>query len=505
MCSNGVVVMRLFFAACLGAVALASAGAVARPSSSRAAAFEPQVSVWISDDAPGSHPDITTTIDLPGGAPLLRVETLTPPGGGIHRWGDIPEGIIIGWIGGFSTIPGPDGQCNQRFLFNNVPLVEANPDSATFPPFLQQLAPGAHRVRYTADAPGTPVNIIVDEVQMDGAQRLRATTFIGDPAKPVAGCAPFRSRVFMYGDLHSTPPMPPVGTAPLTAGPRSYEFKFTSRDGDVVERSGTATVEQGLRPRLEGDRVAWNSVPGLASLGLGGSATYTTTCPLIRRLVIRQESRDIGQKLPADATTAQLPAPPSADYELAQIWAEVSAFDADGVLLARDDVDYTRDFASCWYPPGEEPLLHVAPEAGSCIGNVTFTGERFPTGVNVEITVPPYGSDVSGPRVAVALVAADGTFSARATLPESACTAASIHPGGRMLFWAYNADEPKGMTTFAGASYDASLPPGWTPPSIMAPVTGTGPEPTGAWWQLAAMLAIAGAVVLGGGVMVRRS
>ena len=250
-----------------------------RPAISHAAAFNPQVTVWISDDTPDSHPDITTTIDLPEGAPLLRTETLTPPGGGIHRWGDFPEGTVIGWIGGFSTIPGPDGVCNQRFLFNDIPLVEANPDPATFPAYLRELAPGPHRVRYTADAPGTPVNIIIDEVVVDGVQRLRATSYIGDPAQPATGCAPFRSRIFMSGDLRTTPPPPPVGTAPPTAGPRVYDFKFTSRDGDVVQRSVTATVQPGLRLRTDNDRMVWEAVPGVASYWLSGLVEYGTTCP----------------------------------------------------------------------------------------------------------------------------------------------------------------------------------------------------------------------------------
>jgi len=153
------------------------------------------------------------------------------------------------------------------------PARRGQSDPETFPPFLRELAPGAHRVRYTADAPGTPVNIIVDEVETDGAQRLRATTYVGDPAQPATGCAPFRSRVFMAGELHTTLPRPPVGTAPPTAGPRVYEFTFTSRDGDVAERKVTATVQPGLHLQLEPDRLAWEAVPGVASYQVGARSS----------------------------------------------------------------------------------------------------------------------------------------------------------------------------------------------------------------------------------------
>ena len=495
--------MRLIFAACLCAAVFAPAGIAVTPTSTRAAAFEPQVSVWISDDAPGGHPDITTTIEASSGPMFVRTETLTPVGGGTHRYGDIPTGWRVGEIGGFVTVPGADGQCNQRFTYNNIMLLEADPDPATFPAFLRELAPGAHLVRYTADVASTPVNIIMDNVQIDGVTRLRATTFVGDPSLSLPTCAPFKSRVIMMGQIDRTPPLPYPGYAPPTSGPRVYEFKFTSRDGDVVERKATATVQPGLRPRLEGDRVTWSAVPRTASLSLGGSATYTTTCALIRRLAIRQETRGIGQKLPADATSAQLPVLPGTDYEWAQIWADVIAYDSDGVLLARDNVQYDRDFKTCWYPPGEEPLLHVEPEAGPCTGTVTFTGERFPAGVNVEITMPPYGSDVSGPRVAVAPVAADGTFAVAATLPATACAIASMFPDGHMGFASYNADEPKGMTMFAGAGYVASIPPGYTPPPIFGPVTGAGPPAARDATPWAGALALAGAMMAGGGLALR--
>jgi hypothetical protein len=496
--------IRLFLAACLTSAILASTGAAARPITSRAATFDPQVSIWISDDTPSGHPDVTTTIDIATGPIIAGTETLSPPGGSIHAKGDIPDGWTVGWIGGFVTIPGADGVCNQRYTFNDVALVTADADSATFPPFLRALAPGIHAARYTADVAGTPVNILIDEVAVGGVQRLRTTSYVGDPASPLPTCAPFRSRVIMLGHVQVIPPMPPVGTAPPTGSPRVSDFTFTSRpdaNGNVitVHKSVTATVQPGLRPRLEPDRLVWDAVPGAVSYSVTGDSTYTTTCALIRRLDIREEDRSFGQPPTAEATSLTLPASPGPDYELARTWADVTARDADGITLARGHVYHERDFASCWYPPGEEPLLHVTPEAGSCIGDVTFAGERFPTGVNVEITM------ANGPRIAVAPVTADGTFSVAAKLPESACLNASMSPGGKMFFYAYNADEPKGMTSFAGVSYAASLPSGWTPPPIIGPVTGTGSERPCAPWQAALALAFAGLTTLAAGTALRRT
>ena len=123
--------------------------------------------------------------------------------------------------------------------------------------------------------------------------------------------------------------------------------------------------------------------------------------------------------------------------------------------------------------------------------------------------MPPYGTDVSGPRVAVAPVAADGTFSVTATLPDagwqSACSHATQFPEGKIAFGAYNADEPHTDARFATTHYTASIPPGWKPPPIVGPVTGTGPAPAHHEpWSLAALLAIAGSVVFGGGLVTRR-
>ena len=81
--------------------------------------FSPDVSVVVTDDAPSSHPDTITTIDIPDGEPLgWLICTVTPLGGTVASADDLPDGTIVGWISGFTTIPGPDGVCNQRFDFD---------------------------------------------------------------------------------------------------------------------------------------------------------------------------------------------------------------------------------------------------------------------------------------------------------------------------------------------------------------------------------------------------
>jgi hypothetical protein len=480
--------IALIALAMLGPYGIANGAAAA----SGAVAFSPSVSVAISDDAPGSHPDITTTIEASTGAFLSTVRVLTPAGGGIASDGDIYDNVGVGWITGFTTIPAGDGTCSQRYTFE-VPLEKETADARGFPPFLQQLAPGPHRIRFAADVAGTPVNIIVDDVQVGGEARLQTTTYIGDPAHLAPNCAPYRSRVILDGTAGT---FPPVTTAPPTPGPRVYDFTLTSRDGQIVERTVTAAVQPGLRPGLDGDALRWDAVPGVATYKTRGDIFYATDCELTRRLVIRQDSRRFFTQAGGDATSVPLPASPGPEYEVVGSTADVSAYDAEGVLLAREPLRYTRDFASCWYAPGQEPLLSVEPESGGCTGSVTFHGSRFPAGVNVEITMPPYGGDAPGERVAVAPVAPDGTFSVVAALPARSCYIASFYPEERMVFFTYNADEPKGLTVFAGARYTAAVPPGTR--VTAAPNTGSGPVRRSRgypWWLIAA-----GATCLAAGV-----
>ena len=468
-------------------------GAAAAPGTD---AFSPNVSVAISDDAPGSHPDITTTVEAEAGAFLSQVRVLTPGGGGIANDGDINDNVLVGWISGFTTIPGSDDSCSQRYTFE-VPLVKETNDTRTFPAFLQALAPGPHRIRFAADVADTPVNIIVDDVLIEGEPRLQTTTYIGDPAHLAPNCAPYRSRVIHDGTAGT---FPPITTAPPTPGPRVYDFTLTSRDGQTAERIVTAAVQPGLRPALDGDALRWNAVPGAETYKTDGNVTFTTNCALIRRLVIRQADRPVGAKVAAGVTRAPLPPLPGPDYELAQTSIRVSAFDADGVLLARTTLSYTRDFKSCWYAPGTEPLLSAEPPSGPCDGAVTFRGSRFPPQVKVEITMPPYGSDGPGARVAVAPVAPDGTFAVTAALPERSCYTASFYPDGRMVFFAYNADEPKGMTILAGAPYAAAVSAGAR--VTAGPNAGAGPgrrSRSYPWWLIAM-----GAASLAAGVAVSR-
>ena len=470
--------------------------------SAGAQAFAPDVSVIVSDDTPGSHPDITTTIEAQGGPALAQVEVLTPAGGGIASDADIPDGVIVGWVAGFATIPAADGSCTQRYVFE-VPLLKQSADVTTFPDFLRELAPGPHHIRFAADIAGTPVNIIVDDVVVEGEPRLQTTSYIGDPAQPSANCGAYRSRVILSG---MASPSMPVTSAPPSSGPRVYNFTLTARDGEVAERTATASVAA-LRPRIDGDTVRWDPMPGAASYRTDGSATYTTNCALIRRLVIRQESRDVGAQLGAGATSIALPAPPGPDYELAQTSVRVSAFDADGVLLARAPLDDTRDFASCSYAPGTEPVLTVDPVSGPCDGTVTFHGSRFPTDLNVEITMPYFGTDGGGEHVVTGPVSPDGSFALTAALPAQACSVASQYPQGHVLFFAYNAAEPKALSIFAAGSYAAAIPPGFAPPPIIAPTTGDGAAASrsnGATLAIALALAALACAAVAGGALLRR-
>jgi hypothetical protein len=91
--------------------------------------------------------------------------------------------------------------------------------------------------------------------------------------------------------------------------------------------------------------------------------------------------------------------------------------------------------------------------------------------VNVEITMPYYGGDAPGEHVATAPVAPDGSFSVTAPLPADACRIAANFPGGRAMFFTYNADEPRGMAIFASAAYTATVPAG----DRSLPNTGAGP------------------------------
>jgi hypothetical protein len=91
-----------------------------------------------------------------------------------------------------------------------------------------------------------------------------------------------------------------------------------------------------------------------------------------------------------------------------------------------------------------------------------------------------------------------------ATLPATACATASSFPGGQMAFFAYNADEPKGMTIFARAAYVASFPPGSERLVIIGPEAGSGPGAGGDASRCAAVLAVAGAGLTLAGLRWRR-
>ena len=182
--------------------------------------------------------------------------------------------------------------------------------------------------------------------------------------------------------------------------------------------------------------------------------------------------------------------------ERAQLGAQIDAIDSDGVLLARKSVSWQRGPQSCWYAPGTEPVLSVEPQSGSCRGDVTIRGERFPNDVRVEVMIWPYGGDSPVSSVGITDVNADGTFEMKAKLSAKACALAANSPEGSIYLHAYNADEPKGMDTFAGVVYKANDAP-HGPSAIVAPATGEGPIAEGPPIALlAAITTLAGATLL---------
>jgi len=440
--------------------------------------FSPEVSVVITDDAPLSHPDTITTIDIPNGEPLGQVRTLTPLGGTVAAAEDIPDGAYVGWISGFSTIPKADGSCGQRFDFdadlNTAPL-----DPNLMPSYLRDIAPGPHIIRFEADVAGTPVNMFFDHVQIEGETRLVISTYIGDPtAPPPPPCGPFRTRVTINGMSGTTP----VITAPPTADePQVQELTLTTRpdaNGSHVqeaERTAVLVVHPPLQMRIEGDEIRWDPLPGAASYSTWGMVSYSTTCEQVRRLIFREERRQFDTELASSETSMAFPPPSDSTLERVVVNVEVFAYDSDNVLLARNSVNWVRDYLTCWYAPGTEPLLSVEPTSGECDGEVTFRGSRFPTDVRVEIAMIPYGASSPIGSAGTSAVASDGTFTLTTRLPARACALALCAPEGTVFLAAYNADQPKWDRPFAGARYFAALAEGSACPEMADPATGAAP------------------------------
>ncbi len=469
--------------------------------------FSAEVSVVVTDDAPLSHPDIITTIDIPNGEPLGQVRTLTPLGGTVAAAEDIPDGTYVGWISGFSTIPKPDGSCGQRFNFD-ADLRTAPVDPSLMPPYLRDIAPGPHIIRFEADIAGTPVNMFFDHVQIEGETRLVISTYIGSPTTPPPPppCGPFRTRVTINGMAGATP----VITAPPTADePQVQELALTTRpdsSGDlgaeVAERTVALVVQPALQVRIEGDEIRWNALPDAASYRAVGGVIYSTTCDQVRRLILHEESRRFETDLASSATSMAFPLPSDPTLVRAQVDAEVVAHDSDKVLLARQNVNWVRDWRTCWYAPGSEPLLSVEPTSGDCDGEVTLRGSRFPNDVRVEIAMIPYGASSPIGSVGTSAVAADGTFTLTTRLPTSACGLAARAPQGAVYLAAYNADQRKTMDVFASTRYYATVAEG-AAPGVAAPATGAAPSAGGISWPLfaAVALAFAGAASVGGGLV----
>ena len=299
------------------------------------------------------------------------------------------------------------------------------------PPYLRDIAPGPHIIRFEADVAGTPVNMFFDHVQIEGETRLVISTYIGDPtAPPPPPCGPFRTRVTINGMAGATPV---ITTSPIASEPQVQELTLTTRPdssghlgAEVAERTVALVVQPGLEPRIEGNGIQWNALPDAASYRVVGGVIYETTCDLVRRLIFREESQRFDTELASSATSMAFPPPADPTLVRVQVDVDIDAYDSDNVLLAHQFVDWVRDYRTCWYAPGTEPLLSVEPTSGECDGEVTFRGSRFPTDVRVEIAMIAQGSDAPDGSVGTSAVSPDGTFALTTRLPTSACGLARL-------------------------------------------------------------------------------
>ena len=146
----------------------------------------------------------------------------------------------------------------------------------------------------------------------------------------------------------------------------------------MAERTVKLVVQPALQPRIEGDGTHWNALPDAASYRVVGDVDYWAPCEDVRRLIFREEHPRFDTSLAPSATSIAFPLPTDPTLEPVSVDAEVFAYDSDNVLLARQEVFWVRDWRTCWYAPGTEPLLSVEPASGACDGEVTLRGSRFP-------------------------------------------------------------------------------------------------------------------------------
>jgi hypothetical protein len=243
--------LRLF----LLPIAVATLGLLKAPVAAAHEFPAPVVSVVVSLNEPGSHPNLQTTIDIPDGPGFEQVRIVSPPASRIAADADIPDGTVVGRLDGVATtnaIALPE--CNVRTEFS-VPIVEATTDvdAPGYPAYLRELAPGQHRLRLVADvSPSPDIPILINylfDINTDG-DRVVTHAIVGDPTNPPAtfrACTPQRSVNTLFG---VTPDGTPLLTSPGPIDdPRlGFAFTFTSRpdgDGHRHEQALTAVASVG--------------------------------------------------------------------------------------------------------------------------------------------------------------------------------------------------------------------------------------------------------------------
>ncbi len=242
-----------------------AAGAVASATSAGAHDFdEPTIAVAVSVLEPGGHPDLQTTIDLATGTPFDQTMIVGPAGSGIASDADIPDGTVVGRLDAVATTNATTRpECDTTAPFT-VPIIEATTDETSpgYPAYLPELAPGPHRLRFTADVSPSPdipviINYLFDLDDATGSVISRV--FVGDPDNPpsqLITCTPLRSTNTIFGELLDATPVL-TSPDPLPAAPLPFQFTLTSKadaDGErheqAVEVIATTQVAPTVAPEL---------------------------------------------------------------------------------------------------------------------------------------------------------------------------------------------------------------------------------------------------------------
>jgi hypothetical protein len=219
----------------------------------------PEVTIRMSDRTAGGHPDLQTTITLDEGATFDEVRVVAPPGGTIAADLDIQDGSIVGRLEGTATTNAiVRAECDFTSDFA-VSIREATTDTTSpdYPAYLNELAPGRHRLRLVADVSPSPdvpilINYLFDLDATTGT--VVSHTFVGNPLAPPAQfrtCTPSTSVVTLFGRTPNAIILL-TNADPMPAQPSPYRYTFTSRpdaDGHRHEEHVEAVAQLGAVDR----------------------------------------------------------------------------------------------------------------------------------------------------------------------------------------------------------------------------------------------------------------